>query len=76
MWKSFVVFVDQLVPQNFSSEIACAVALGHERLLSNRKNFLMNYNLVLQLQNFSTWNDLQYTACSYLLCKPCHTIAT
>ena len=27
-WKSFAIFVDRLVPQNFSSEIACAIALA------------------------------------------------
>ena len=38
-WKSFVVFVDRLVPQNFPSEIACAVGLGHARLPSNCESF-------------------------------------
>ena len=27
-WKSFVVFADRSVPQNFSSEIACAIGLA------------------------------------------------
>ena len=58
-WKSFVVFTDRSVPQNFSSEIACALGLGHERPPSNCKSFPANYSLVLQLWNFSTSNDLQ-----------------
>ena len=54
-----MVFADRSVLQNFSSEIACAVGLGHAILLSNLKSFPANYKLVLQLQNFSTLNDLQ-----------------
>ena len=45
-----------------NSEIACAIGLGHARLLSNCKYFPVNYSLVLQLQNFSTLNDLQYNS--------------
>ena len=56
-WKSFAVFMDQSVLQ-FSSEIACAVGFGNARPPSNR--FPANYNLVLQPQNFSTSNNLQY----------------
>ena len=60
-WKSFAVFADRSVLQNFSSEIACAVGLGDARLLSNHESFPANYNLVLQPRNFSTSNNLQYT---------------
>ena len=42
------------------SEIACAISLGHTRLLSNSECFPANYSLVLQPRNFFTLNDLQY----------------
>ena len=63
-WKSFAVFVDRSVPRNFSNEIAFAVGLSHARPPSNHESFPVNKNLVLQLRNFSTSNDLQYTVLS------------
>ena len=60
-----MVFVDRLVPQNFSSEIACTIGFGRGRLPSNCKTFLANESLVLQLQNLSTLIDLQYTVDYY-----------
>ena len=44
----------------FSSEIDCAIGLGHARLPSNHECFPANYSLVLQPWNFSTASDLQY----------------
>ena len=41
-WKSFAVYADRSVLRNFTSEIACAVDLGHARLLSNRESFPAN----------------------------------
>ena len=56
-WKSFAVSTDRLVLQNFSSEIACAIGLGHARLPSNHECFPVDYSLVLQPWNFFTSND-------------------
>ena len=44
-------FTDRLVTAKLSSEITCAIGFG----------YTANYSLVLQLQNFFTSNDLQYT---------------
>ena len=47
-WKSFVVFMDGSVLQNFSSETACTIGFGHARLPSNCESVPVNYSLVLQ----------------------------
>ena len=52
-WKSFTVFVDRLVLWKFSSEIACAIGLGHARLLFNYESFPETYSLVLQQRNLN-----------------------
>ena len=60
-WKSCVVIMDQLVPQNFSSEIACAIGLAMQDYHPTANVFQQFKSLVLQLRNFSTSNNLQYT---------------
>ena len=64
--KVLQFFVDQSVPRNVFSEIACAIGFRHARLRSNRKSSSANESLVLQPQNFSTLNNQQYTAGTYI----------
>ena len=68
----FNIFVNQSVT---TSKIACAIGsrigFGHAILPSNRDYFPENYSLILQLRNFSTLNDLQYTVyqpCTIVMC--------
>ena len=42
------------------SETVCTIGFSHTRLPSNCERCPANYSLVLQPQNFSTLNDLQY----------------
>ena len=60
-WKSFVVFVDQLVNTNFSSELVIILLYNtYTRLPCNHECFPVNYSSFLQSWNFFTLNDLQY----------------
>ena len=59
-WINFLAFTGRSATVKLYGEIVCAMGFGHTRLLSNRKCFPVNYNLVLQPPNFSTLKDLQY----------------
>ena len=66
-----MVFMDRLVNANFSSELAiipCTIGFGHTRQPYNCECFPVNYSSFLQLQNFSTSNDLHYTVVLRYIC--------
>ena len=63
--------VDQTVTiYETSSEIqvACAKGLARTSPPSIRKHFPVNYILVLQQQNFSTFNNFKYVVLNILMC--------